>query len=112
MGCLYPRRFSRTGPILNQYNGEESYLDTCGAATCASVSYVQWGVYTHDDSRGPTSEWQIVKPSGEGPIEFGDTVKIKNMYDVKGWLDSCGGGACPDSLWGVMTNSVGRKTTS
>jgi hypothetical protein len=96
--------------IINQYS-TPTFLDTCGGGSCTSGT--QWGVSTNSGSRGSTSEWQVLKSSG-GPVYYGETLTLKNMYSGgQGYLDSCGGASCASSTkWGVYTNTGVRGSTS
>jgi len=98
--------------IKNMYGGQ-SYLDSCGGASCASST--KWSVYTNNGIRGSTSQWIFEKPSGSGAIAFGETVYIKNLYNHGGYtyLDSCGGASCAGSTkWSVHTSSSIRASTT
>jgi hypothetical protein len=97
--------------IINQHS-TPTFLDTCGSASCTSGT--QWGVCTNSGSRGPTSEWQVLKASGgSGAIRFGDHVLLKNLYKGGGYLDSCGEASCrSSSKMNVYTNTGVRGTTT
>ena len=92
--------------LVNQYNPEKGYLDSCGH----NSTNTGYGVLTSSNpNRGPgTGTWQIVRDdlsSGSGPVNDGDKIKLVNQYNPeKGYLDSCGHNST-NTGYGVQTSS-------
>ena len=92
--------------LVNQYNPEKGYLDSCGH----NSTKTGYGVQTSSSpDRGPgTGTWQIVREnlsSDSGPVNYGDKIKLVNQYNPeKGYLDSCGHNST-NTGYGVLTSS-------
>ena len=94
--------YGDTLKLINQYQPENGYLDTCCMSPQGGGGY---DIHTHPNPNrdGGSGTWRVVKslpdcmpviPSVDGvpvPVQYGDMVKFINHYNPKnGYLDTCG----------------------
>ena len=95
---------------LKNLYGEETYLDSCGTATCDATTRYNVLTSTLPDRAGSgTGIWKIIsvnnKPDGT-PVHVGDSIHLKNLYGEGTYLDSCGTATCDTTTrYNVLTST-------
>jgi len=89
--------------LKNHYGGG-SYLDTCAHATCGAGT--KYGVSTSSSKNrdSGTGKWTVERVQGNGYVQLGDMVYLKNHYGGGSYLDTCGHATC-GTKYSVSTSS-------
>lgn len=83
------------------------YMDICGHSKCAGGFEVST-TKSKDRASKKTGTWRIERKKGEGTLESGDEVHIKNMFTKKpSYLDVCSKSGCGGG-WAVSTTDQGK----
>lgn len=104
-----PLEYGKRYYIQNAYNNWESYLDTCGGASCGGNMYRVITSSNPDRAASGTGTWEIISASGKpvGSVVYTmDPIYLKNLFGSGTYLDTCGAGSCGDcAKYDVSTSS-------
>jgi len=89
---------------LKNLYGSGSYLDTCDHSSCTDKYYVS--THTSRDRSNGTGKWTVERVKGNGYVQLGDMVYLKNHYGGGSYLDTCGHTTCgAGTKYSVSTSS-------
>jgi hypothetical protein len=91
----YKRHISYNDIVTIRLEANNYYLVTCSTNSCNSYSYLSVSASKY---KGPSNVfsgnaqyWKIISPEGiTGKVQFGDTVKILNLWGSNSYLNTCG----------------------
>ena len=109
-----PLEYGNRYYIQNGYNNWESYLDTCGGASCGGNMYRVITSSNPDRAASGTGTWEIISASGKpagSPVLIGDKMHLKNLYGPGSYLDTCGGDSCGGNMYDVSTSSSTNRAS-